>query len=73
MVQYMWRGHDLKLVRPQIARMIATARKLRPTFQRGVETPAGTNHAHQSDRGSHQPICHSAVQHQDDKASGPRQ
>ena len=47
-----WRGHDLKLVRPQIARMLATARKLRPTFQMGLETPAENNHAHQSDRES---------------------
>ena len=70
---FMWRGHDLKLVRPQIAKMLATARKLRPTFQRGLETPAETNHAHQSDRGSHQPICHCAEQHQANEASSPRQ
>ena len=49
---FMLRGHDLKLVRPQITRMLATARKLRPTFQRGLEAPAENNHIHQSDRGS---------------------
>ena len=30
-------------------------------FQRGLETPAVHKHARQSDRGSNQPIGHSAV------------
>ena len=69
----MWRGHDFKLVRPKIAKMLATARKLRQTFQTGLETPAETNHAHQSDCRAHQPICHIEVQHQADETSCPRQ
>ena len=42
----MWRGHDLRLARPQIAGSLAKARELRlafQTFQRGEETPAGNN------------------------------
>ena len=57
----MWWGHDLRLARPQIAGSLATARGLRLAFQRGKETPAVNNQAHQSDRGSNQPICHGAV------------
>ena len=54
-------GHDLKLARPQIAGSLATARGLRLAFQRGVETPAQNNHAHQRDHRSTQPICQGAV------------
>ena len=54
-------GHDL---RSQIVGILGTAKGLRlafQTFQRGLETPAVNSHAHQSDCGSNQPICHSAV------------
>ena len=60
----MWWGHDLRLLRSQIAGMLATVKGLGitfQTFQRGLETPAVNSRAHQSDRGSNQPICHGAV------------